>query len=271
MKFSIITVNYNNKKGLKDTIESIIHQSFQDYEFIIIDGGSTDGSTEVIKEYSKYTTYWVSEKDSGIYNGMNKGILHANGEYVNFMNSGDTFYNNQVLNIVSEFIEGQDFIVGKDFHQNPITKEHATTQLPIRKSMAMFYIQTIPHQSAFIRRALFEGHPYDETLRIVADWKFYLDKIIIEGKSLQFIDTIICRREQGGISVTRNDETLRERKKVLKDFLPIGIYQDYESLSQLDPTTLYKFLNLCDDVKVRKMLVYVVKIIYRLRNLRKSF
>lgn len=270
MKYSIITINYNNRDGLRRTIESVINQTFTDYEYILIDGGSTDGSVDVIKEYKQHINYWVSEPDKGIYNAMNKGIIVANGEYVNFMNSGDTFYNNKVLSIVSEFVGGQDFIVGKDFHQNPITKEYATTQLPIRKSMAMFYLQTIPHQSAFIRRALFDGHPYDESLHIVADWKFYLDTIIVEGKTLQFIDTIICRREQGGISVIRNDETIEERREVLKDFLPIGINKDYESLSKLDPTTLYKLLNLCDDDKACKILVYVVKIIYRLRNIKKN-
>jgi len=97
MKFSIITVNYNNKTGLFNTIKSVINQTFSDFEFIIIDGGSDDGSIEVIKEYSDRITYWVSERDNGIYNGMNKGIVQAKGDYVNFMNSGDTFYSNNTL------------------------------------------------------------------------------------------------------------------------------------------------------------------------------
>lgn len=266
MKYSIITINYNNCDGLRRTIESVISQTYNDYEYIIIDGGSTDGSVDVIKEYLQCINYWVSEQDGGIYNAMNKGIALANGEYLNFMNSGDAFYDIDVLSHVAGSTKDYDIIVGKDYHENPITKEFATTQLPSRLTMAMFFVQTIPHQSAFIKRTLFNGHPYDESLNIVADWKFYVDKIVKDGKKLHLLDYIVCRREQGGISVTREEETINERTKVLKDFLPTGIYKDYESLSKLDPSTLFKFLNLCDDNKFRKYLIYSIKIINRIKN-----
>ena len=88
---SIITINYNNKKGLLKTIDSIKEQSFTDFEWIIIDGGSTDGSVEIIRENESRIAYWISEHDKGVYDAMNKGILHANGLWLNFMNSGDTF------------------------------------------------------------------------------------------------------------------------------------------------------------------------------------
>lgn len=97
MKFSIITINYNNCEGLEKTIQSVIEQSYKGYEYIVIDGGSTDGSIDIIKKYEPSITFWVSEKDSGIYNAMNKGIRHSTGEYLNFMNSGDTFYEPEVL------------------------------------------------------------------------------------------------------------------------------------------------------------------------------
>ena len=97
MKLSIITVNLNNAVGLKKTICSVINQTFLDIEYIIIDGGSLDGSLEIIKEYEKKITYWVSEPDSGIYNAMNKGIMHANGEYLQFLNSGDWLVNDSII------------------------------------------------------------------------------------------------------------------------------------------------------------------------------
>ena len=103
MKYSIITVNYNNKEGLRKTIESVISQTFRDFEYIVIDGGSSDGSAELLKEYSDKITYWVSEPDKGIYNGMNKGIAKATGDYLNFMNSGDCFYDQQVLKYHLDF------------------------------------------------------------------------------------------------------------------------------------------------------------------------
>lgn len=91
-KLSIITVNFNNNSGLGKTLESVRHQSFSSYEHIIIDAGSKDGSLETIKQYAEgnpHVTFWVSEPDKGIYDGMNKGIEHAGGEYLQFLNSGD--------------------------------------------------------------------------------------------------------------------------------------------------------------------------------------
>ena len=90
MKLSIITVNYNDAKGLERTILSVISQTKHNFEFIVIDGGSTDGSIDVIKKYEGNINYWVSEPDGGIYQGMNKGLRQAKGDYVNFMNSGAT-------------------------------------------------------------------------------------------------------------------------------------------------------------------------------------
>ena len=100
MKFSIITINYNNKDGLEMTINSVLGQSFQGFEYIIIDGGSTDGSIDIIKKYESRIDYWVSEPDNGVYNAMNKGIRKATGDYINFMNSGDAYHSSSALGTV---------------------------------------------------------------------------------------------------------------------------------------------------------------------------
>ena len=91
MKYSIITINYNHIEGLKRTIDSVISQTSSNYEYIIIDGGSTDGSVNIIKEYKEHLVYWISEKDNGVYHAMNKGVAQAQGDYCIFMNSGDCF------------------------------------------------------------------------------------------------------------------------------------------------------------------------------------
>lgn len=264
MKFSIITVNYNNRKGLIKTIESVINQTYTDYEYIIIDGGSNDGSIEAIKEYSDHITYWVSERDKGVYNAMNKGIAQAKGTYINFMNSGDTFYTHNTLEEVSTHMNGSDFVVGKDYNQDPDTGEVFTTILPTRISMAALYMWTLPHQSAFIRRALFNESPYDETLHIVADWKFYLDKIVYEDKTVQLLNMIICDREQEGMSISQASKTVEERHRVLSTLLPPGIYKDYETLANLDRSTLYKLLNLLDQKKSRRWISLFVKALTRI-------
>ncbi len=260
MKYSIITVNYNNKEGLRKTIESVIHQTFRDYEFIVIDGGSTDGSADVLLEYDKDISYWVSEKDSGIYNGMNKGIARAIGDYLNFMNSGDCFYDNYVLQNITNRQLKQDIIVGKDFHYNTERQQGFATILPPRISMLTFYIQTLPHQSTFFRRELFFDTTYDENLCIVSDFKFYIQKLCIEGCSIELIDEIICRREPDGISRSYNEMRLAEHKKVLEDILPFGVIKDYETLAMLDKTTIYRLFNLIESSQSRKWLTYCIKI-----------
>ena len=200
MKYSIITVNYNNKDGLRATIESVVSQTFRDFEFIVIDGGSTDGSVDVLKEYNDKITYWVSEPDKGIYNGMNKGIAKATGDYLNFMNSGDCFYADDVLQRVADYNSQADFIVGRDYHYNErLQRGHASIQPP-RTTMMHFFVATLDHQSSFIRRELLADSPYDESHRLVSDWIFYVEKIVGEGRQVQFIPDIVCRREEGGLS-----------------------------------------------------------------------
>mgnify|MGYP001565636508 FL=1 len=108
---SIITINYNNASGLKKTIDSVIKQTFKDFEFIIIDGGSTDGSKQVIESNSKSISSWLSEKDNGIYDAMNKGIVKATGNYYLFLNSGDILSEGNILTKVASKLSG-----GKSFY-----------------------------------------------------------------------------------------------------------------------------------------------------------
>ena len=114
---TIITVNLNNYIGLSKTVESVIGQTFKDFEFIVIDGGSNDGSIEVIKKFARNINYWISESDKGIYNAMNKGIQKAQGQYSLFLNSGDSLYNSGVLQAVSQYLTGEfDLICGSSCH-----------------------------------------------------------------------------------------------------------------------------------------------------------
>lgn len=260
MKYSIITVNYNNKDGLRKTIESVIHQTYRDFEYIVIDGGSTDGSVDILKEYDKQITYWVSESDKGIYNAMNKGIAQAKGEYLNFMNSGDCFYNHDILEHVTKLHLSQDIIVGRDYHFNAKTSQGFATILPQRISMLTFYVHTLPHQSTFFRKELFDNCPYDEHLKIVSDIKFYIQKLCIENCSIHLIDDIICRREPDGVSKTYNDRRIAEHQTVIQQFLPAGAIKDYQSLTLLDKTSLYRLIKLIETEKSRQCLTYIIKL-----------
>ena len=261
MKYSIITVNFNNKEGLRKTIESVIHQTFRDFEFIIIDGGSTDGSVDVLKEYDSQIDFWVSEPDGGIYQGMNKGIKKATGEYLNFMNSGDCFYSSDVLEKVTGYQYDTDFIVGKDYHYNYITHQgHASIQPP-RTTMIHFFVATLDHQSSFIKKELFSNSLYDESHRLVSDWIFFTEKIVNEGKHVQFIPDIICRREEGGLSEQQREKNRKEINEYLHQFLPYGVYEDYATLAKLDKTSLYRLFDICNHNMKRKLLIICIKLI----------
>ena len=263
MKYSIITVNFNNKEGLRKTIESVIHQTLRDFEFIVIDGGSTDGSVDVLKEYDSQIDFWVSEPDGGIYQGMNKGIKKATGEYLNFMNSGDCFYAKNILEMVSSYQFDADFIVGKDYHYNNDTHQgHASIQPP-RTTMIHFFVATLDHQSSFIKRELFNDSLYDESHRLVSDWIFFTEKIVKENKQVQFIPDIICRREEGGLSEQQREMNRKEINGYLHHLLPYGVYKDYATLAKLDKTSLYRLFDILGNNRKRKLLITCIKLIQK--------
>lgn len=220
MLVSIITINYNNKDGLRKTIESVIHQNFKSFEFIIIDGGSTDGSFEVIQEYKKYIDYWVSEPDNGIYNAMNKGIAKAQGKYCNFMNSGDCFANNDVLKHVFTNGNEADIICGNTYW----TK---WTEPPKEITFDSLFNGTICHQCAFINRRLLLKYKYDEKLKIVADRKFFLQSLIFENCSYQAINIDIVIYDLNGFSSHNRVLSDLEYQQVLEELIPERIRIDY--------------------------------------------
>ena len=224
--YSIITINYNNKAGLQETIKSVLEQTDNDYEFIVIDGNSDDGSKEAILNHTDNIDYWVSEPDSGIYNAMNKGIRKANGEYLVFLNSGDTFYNSDVLKDVKPTL-GCDVIVGKIYKTKTRSYGFLPTSSP---TMMLFYEGSLDHQACFIKRELFQDTLYDESLRISADWKFFIQKIVFENRSISKSPVVISSYEGGGISENPKYSALHkaEREKVLKEMLPPRILADYQ-------------------------------------------
>lgn len=221
MKYSIITINYNHRDGLLNTIKSVVSQTYTDYEYIIIDGGSTDGSVDIIKQYTDKITYWVSEPDKGIYNAMNKGIKQAKGEYLNFMNSGDCFYSENVLETMVKYLD-VDIVSGKEMLSNGnlygIWRDDIT--------LMDFLRDTLPHQSTFIRHQLLEECPYDETLRIVADWAFWIEALVIRNATFRNTNEIVCAFEANGTSSNYEERDI-EKEYVFHKLFPLRIAKDY--------------------------------------------
>lgn len=232
MKLSIITVNYNDAEGLERTIKSVIAQTFKDYEFIIIDGGSTDGSVDVIKKYKGHINYWVSESDGGIYPGMNKGLRQAKGDYLNFMNGGDCYHSDDVLEKIFSLNTNADIITGTHA-ENGLRNigEGGVTMLDL-------YKWAIDHQASFIRREIALCHPYDEKYRIVSDWKFFIEALILDNCSFYYTDLIVVDVDMTGVSNTNLVLDKQEREIVLREFLPERVLKDYRLLASIHPNLL---------------------------------
>ena len=139
MKVSIITINYNNQSGLQRTIDSVTSQSFSDIEWIVIDGDSKDGSRELIEKYKKHFAYWVSEHDGGIYQAMNKGVEHASGDWLLFLNSGDWLFDNDVLSKVFDTQHDADILYGDVMYHWPDARGMQLEQKPDSLSLYYFY------------------------------------------------------------------------------------------------------------------------------------
>lgn len=200
MKLSIITINYNNLKGLEKTIESVVSQTFNDFEYIIIDGGSTDGSKEFIEKSAAKFSYYVSEKDNGIYNAMNKGIVKATGEYVLFLNSGDWFIESSILKNSINYVTEAD-IVYADGYIEKGDGSRILIKIPEAPGLKFFSKTSLFHPSSFIKKDLFEKFGlYNEENKIVSDWEFFIKTMLINKVSYQKIPFVISVIEENGIS-----------------------------------------------------------------------
>lgn len=224
MILSIITINFNNLEGLRKTIDSVLSQTWHDFEWIIIDGGSTDGSKELIEDTANKLTasdynplsFWCSESDSGIYNALNKGLSHCIGTYINCMNSGDEFYDNQTLEKLFSTSHNSDIIFGNSFHYS---KENAfISHYPESVDLYFLYHSNICHQAMFVKTELLKASPFDEQYRICADYAKWLE-LMIQGCSFKYVPNMICRFDMTGLSNTGDLITI-EREKIKTKYIP---------------------------------------------------
>jgi len=231
MKLSIITVNLNNAVGLEKTIESVCNQTFTDFEYIIIDGGSNDESTNIINQYSDKISYCISEADKGIYHAMNKGIKQAYGEYCLFLNSGDYLFNDKTLEIVFNSNVEADIIYG-DRIEIKHNKEVGRKVYPDKLSFYHFYIDSLPHQATFIKSKLFSdiGY-YNEKLEYASDWEFFLKAIVNSNCSYHHINQFISCFDRMGVSNKKDNynKMNHERMEILE--INYSLFKDdYEAI-----------------------------------------
>jgi glycosyltransferase involved in cell wall biosynthesis len=210
---AIVTINFNNFNGLKKTVNSVLNQSDKQIEFIIIDGGSTDGSKEFIEENQKKVNYWVSENDRGVYHAMNKGLEKVTAEYCLFLNSGDYLINEETIKTVKNLIDSQATMV-----YGLIQWEETNALWNPKKDLKAFEMtknSMIPHQGTFFKTNILKKlNGYKENFKVISDWGIMLE-LIEKGYTTQKLNLIISTCEKQGISASLEDQIKKERRSYL--------------------------------------------------------
>ena len=283
MKLSIITINYNNAEGLRKTLASVASQTFRDFEHIIVDGASTDGSVEIIRQYADNEAIrpenskadnlassphhlitsspiiWISEKDRGVYDAQNKGIRLAQGEYCYFLNAGDTFCNEHVLELIfkpltfnlSPLTSTPDVLYGNEVIVNGVGQRVGIALGVENPSFVDLYNSCMKHQASFIRRSLFDKYGmYDADMRICSDFDWFFRVIAFHNEvTLQYKDVDIAYFENTGLSYHSPELCAKERQQILDRYMSKRMQRDYLLLGR------YPRLSRVGDSKMVKLLL----------------
>ena len=239
---TIITITYNAELTIENTILSIINQTYSNIEYIIIDGGSTDGTIDIIKKYENKISKWISEPDKGIYDAMNKGIKMATGEWINFMNAGDTFYHTNTIDMVfSNNVSNYDVVYGG---VNMKYENFDKTVWPKHK-ISRNHPMPFNHQSVFVRTTLYKMNLFDTTYRYAADYNFFCK--IYKIARYKEIDQIIANYSVDGVSSTNgiavNKERIKSNPCIYTYYLHALYYRNWFIKSILNKLGCKKFIN----------------------------
>ena len=255
MKVSIITINYNNLDGLRKTVESVVGQSCHDFEYIIIDGASADGGAEYLKEIGgksyPFELKWVSEKDTGIYNAMNKGLKMANGEYTLMLNSGDYLVDEHVIERIMSELDGTDIVQGNNIEERAKgvyrNRGYGKSDIDLFDIMKGHFL----HQSSFCRRDLFERYGYfDESYRMSADTKFFMICLGQKDSSFKYVDIDVVNYDMSGISAEKNgpwakchrEELMRIRREVFSGRMYVFMWENDKKVRLYNELHAHKWI-----------------------------
>jgi len=230
MKISVITINYNNVSGLQKTLESIFQQTFKDFEYIVIDGGSVDGSRELLENNRDKFAYWISEKDKGIYDAMNKGIQKAKGEYLLFINSGDYLAENTTLEKAAAHLDGTKIVYGN----LKIEQDGSLTEgfMPDAIDLDQMMRDTLWHPVSFIKKELFDTYGlYKTEYKICSDYDFFFNVIVDKKVSTKHINQFIAVFDLLGMSSRPENVSLiaKEKKLIQATYLSKEQIREYSS------------------------------------------
>ena len=213
---SVVTIVYNNVKDIERTMLSVLNQTYADIEYIVVDGLSNDGTTDIIKRYEGRITKFISEKDEGIYDAMNKGLVLATGDYLIFMNSGDEFFDIDTVAAVFASADDADIYYGEtemidDSGQSLGQRRH---KAPKQFTWRGFNLgMSISHQAIYIKRSLIE--PYDRKYQLSADIDWII-RAAKKAKKIVNVNRYVAKYLVGGMSKTKHRQSLAERFDIMK-------------------------------------------------------
>jgi glycosyltransferase involved in cell wall biosynthesis len=228
---TIVTVVYNGAESLEETILSVINQTYDNIEYIIIDGGSTDATLGIIRKYEHAIDYWVSEKDSGIYDAMNKGIDLAKGEWINFMNGGDCFFTESVLNDVffDSFFEDTDILYGKHQVRYSSGRKRDAQTGDIKN---LWKGSQFCHQASFTRANYHKLFKFNLCTKIVADFEFFYDAWKNKA-TFKAIPLTVVSFEAGGISDIKRIDTILGWWQIVDKSFTVNKYYLFSLVKEL--------------------------------------
>ena len=251
-KFSIITVTWNNAEGLRRTLQSVSALHYPCFEVIVIDGASTDSTKSVVESFAQLVTVFVSEKDSSIYNAMNKGIAHITGDYVVFMNAGDCFADANVLTRVSS--TDADIILGGAKYGKDVRF--------VPENMTLYDVLSlgINHQSTYYKAEMLRKYGFDESYRLIADLKSVVEPMARDKATITTIPSVLSICDGGGISKQNWRDTLGENRRIVSEVIEPYYREDYLRFSRINNSMLDDFIVLSHFQSIFPLLRLIAKI-----------
>lgn len=246
MKVSIITVCYNSAATIEDTITSVLSQDYKDIEYIIIDGGSNDATLNIINKYRDKISTFISERDQGIYDAMNKGIKHATGDIVGILNSDDFYETKDVITeVVNNFDTNTEVVFGDLIFVKPDNLKKITRfySLPNFKAWKLRFGWMPPHPATFIKKSVYDKYGlYKINYKISADYEVFVRFLLVNKVKFKHLDKILVRMRDGGVSTSGLKSSLTLNKEIVKACGENGIYTNIFILMSKLPFKLLELL-----------------------------
>jgi len=266
---SVVTVVYNGDRYLEQTILSVINQTYENIEYVIVDGGSSDGTLDIIRKYEERIDYWVSEPDKGIYDAMNKGIDLSRGELINLLNADDFFEPDAIATVVSKYKDDRSH--GVIYCNNYVLQEDLSIKYRLYPSMKYWLGMTVYHQTMFVHEDIYKTiGKYNPNYRFAADYDFFLRAIKNNIKFI-YVDRFLVNYRNTGLTSQNYTTSIREGKKIYKTNFGIFSINWLKYLAMYYKAILLYYLQIMIGSIFGKLVLNKIKTIYLKKVIAKNY